>query len=97
LHAKYGNADWIHQAVDAISLAAARAIENLSGLSVSENVQPLSNGSAYAYPARSKQELLDTKHLVPEAVDIGDAPEPPPEPKVERQRTKKKVGDEWLL
>lgn len=56
----YGNADWIEQAVSVVRLAFDRAVSQLSRSQVSKNEAPLADGAQYAFPARSKEEILET-------------------------------------
>jgi hypothetical protein len=46
----------------AVQLAVQNGIENLSGTSISGNAHPQDQ---YRFPARSKEELIQTQHLVP--------------------------------
>jgi len=55
LIAKYGDAPWIFQVVDAVKHAVQNGIEQLSGTSLKANSQP---GDRYRFEARTKEELL---------------------------------------
>lgn len=45
-----------------------RCVQQLAGSSVSGNTMP---GEQYRFPARNKQELLETQHLVADARTVG--------------------------
>ena len=64
----YGDKPWIFQIKEAIKNAVQNGIENLSGTNVTQNAHP---GGNYQYPARSREELLATQHLVADARSVG--------------------------
>jgi hypothetical protein len=65
---RFGDQPWIFQIKDAIKNAVQNGIENLSGSVVTQNGAP---GGSYQYPARSREELLATQHLVADARTLG--------------------------
>lgn len=60
LAADFGNADWIHQAVEGLELYLERCIMQLSATTVTGNMPPISSGSDYRAFARSAQEIKET-------------------------------------
>lgn len=73
---RYGQQPWIAQVQDAVRNAVQNGIELLSGTAVSVNAHP---HDGYRFPARSKEELLATQHLVP-GVNRADLPPDDDEP-----------------
>lgn len=69
---RFGDQPWIFQIKEAIKNAVQNGIENLSGSTVTMNGAP---GGSYQYPARSREELLATQHLVADARTVGKTEE----------------------
>jgi hypothetical protein len=92
-----GDVDWIHQAVDAISLASDKVIRGLSSTQgVTQNQQPITGGACYAFPARTREELLANPTVAADAREIppDEEPQNPVEAPVEKKKERPKG---WLL
>lgn len=67
LGSRFGPQPWIEQVMFAVQNAVQNGIENLSGTSISSNAHP---EDGYRYRARTKDELLQSAHLVANARDV---------------------------
>lgn len=77
LSEKYPDQDWISQASEAIALAAQRAIQQLSGMGqVTQNAPSLSDGASYAFPPRTREELLSKAEPVADSREVASDEDP---------------------
>lgn len=76
---RYGGQDWIFQAVDAVTLAAQRCIEQLGQSTVTGNETAIEQGGQYRFPARTREELMQTQGIAADARTVGKVAKDPTE------------------